>query len=138
MGGPHASASARAARASAPDRVAISPATAVRASQKLEQVAVGILEVHAAPAVIVVDLAAPGLAGVGPVVELSGADAAEDVVEVVLGDQEGVVLRGDVVVALVEIERDVVVDLDHEEGAEGGGRGPAEDIRQEGRRSLPV
>src|SRR5215510_11117438 len=114
----------------------MSPAAAVRAGQKLEQVTVGVLEVHAATPVVVVDLAPSGLAGVGPVVEMSGAHAGEDVVELLLADEESVVLRGDVVVALVKIERDVVVDLDHEERAEGDGRRPAEDLRQEGRRSL--
>jgi hypothetical protein len=52
----------------------------------------------------VVDLARPRFERVGPVFEASFTDAAEDLVEVVLADQEGVVLPGDVAIGLVEVE----------------------------------
>src|SRR5262249_5194386 len=66
-------------------------AAAVRAREDLEQMAVWILEVHAAPAIAPVDLAGAALAGVGPVLEPPLANPAEDLVEIVLADQEGVV-----------------------------------------------
>ena len=78
--------------------------TTVRASDDLEQMAVRILEIHAAATEVMVDLAGSGSGGVGPVLERSGVDAAEHVVEIVLPNQEGVVLRGDLVGRLVEIQ----------------------------------
>src|SRR5262249_31292033 len=69
-----------------------SPAGAVGARDHLEQVAVGVLEVDAAAAVVAVDLAGAALHRVGPVLEAALADAAVDVVEVALADQERVVL----------------------------------------------
>ena len=58
-------------------------AAAVRAGDDLEEVTVGIFEVNAAAAVIAVDFASAVLAGVGPVLQASLADAAEDRVEIV-------------------------------------------------------
>jgi hypothetical protein len=74
--------------------------TAVGTGDDLEEVAVGILEVHAAATVVVVDLAGLCLARVGPVFQPPLTDAPEDVVEVVLADQEGVMLGGDLAVDL--------------------------------------
>jgi hypothetical protein len=54
--------------------------------------AVGVLEIEAPAAVIVIDLAAPGQAGIRPVHELTLMDAAEDCIEIVLADQERVML----------------------------------------------
>ena len=67
-------------------------------------------------------LISPGSAArrVGPVLEPALADAAEDGVEVVFADQERIVLRGDLAVGLVEVERDAVVELDDEERPEPG------------------
>ena len=66
--------------------------------------AVGVAEVDPAAPVVVIDLAAPALARVGPVVQLSRSDPAEDRVEVVLADQERVVLGRDLGVGLVIVE----------------------------------
>ncbi|CAI8845146.1 protein of unknown function [Methylocaldum szegediense] len=85
----------------------------VRAGDDFEQVTVGIFEVQSASAVIVIDLAAPVLSGIGPVIELPLADAAKNAIEIVLADQEGVVMRVDGTVGLVEIERDTIAELDH-------------------------
>ena len=72
-------------------------------------------KVHAAPTVVVVDPARRAAHGIRPVVDTAGDDATEDLVEVVLANQERVVLLNDLVVHLVEIERDAVVHLDDEE-----------------------
>ena len=64
----------------------------VRPRNDLQQVTVGIFEVHAAAAVVVVDLASTGLAGVSPVVETARTDAAEDLIELGFADQKGVML----------------------------------------------
>jgi len=65
---------------------------------------VGVFEVHAAATVAAVDFGNAVAARVGPVLEPSFAEAVEDLIEVVFADQEGVVLRGNLAVTLVEIE----------------------------------
>ena len=57
---------------------------AVGSSDDLKHVAVRILEVDAASAIIAVDLAAALLNGVSPILDPALADAAEDLVEIVL------------------------------------------------------
>ena len=57
-----------------------------------------ILEVDAAAAVVVVDLAGPAAPRIGPVLQTALADASVDRVELVLGHQERIVLRADVLV----------------------------------------
>jgi hypothetical protein len=108
------------------------------AGEDLEEVPVGVLEVDAAPAVAGVDLAGIVPVGIGPVGEPPLLDAPEDLVELALADEEGVVLGGDVAVTVDEVEGDVVVDLHPEEGAEGLGLGEAEDLGHEGGRDLLV
>src|SRR5690349_10351492 len=113
-------------------------AAAVGAGEQLEQVAVGVLEVDTAatvPGVDHVGLAAPGI---GPVRQVLLADPAERGVELLLPDQEGVVLGGYGAAGLGEIQRHAVVGLDHEEMAEPGGGGQAEDAGEERRRPLLV
>src|SRR5205085_5101837 len=85
-----------------------------------------------------VDLSAPRLARVGPEVEAALADATEDRVELALADEERVVLRRDLVVGRMEVERHVVVDADDVEGPEARGRRPAEDFGEERRRASLV
>jgi hypothetical protein len=101
-------------------------------------VAVGVFEVHAAAPVSAVDLSRPAPVRVGPVLEASIADASEDLVEVALADQEGVVLGRNLAIDLVEVERDAVVDLDDEERPEARGRRAAEDLGEELCRTLLV
>src|SRR5215475_1955528 len=110
-------------------------AAPVGACENLQQVTVGVFEVHAATPVASVDLSGSGPARIGPVCAPLLADAAEDPVEVVFAYQEGVMLGGNLAFPLVEIERDAVVGLDDEEGPEAHGRRQAENLGEEGRRS---
>ena len=77
-----------------------------------------ILEVHAAAAVVVVDLAGPAARGIGPVLHAALADLAVDGVELVLGHQERVVLRADLLAVghLGVVEADVVVEVTARKG----------------------
>jgi ABC transporter DrrB family efflux protein len=113
-------------------------AAAVGAGEDLQQVPVGVFEVQAAAAVAVVDGLALGPARIGPVGQVPLPDAVVGGVELDLADQERVVLRGDRAGGLGEIEGDVVVRLDHQEVAEAGRRGQAEDLGQERRRAFLV
>src|SRR4051794_7019360 len=90
-----------------------SGARAVGAGEELEEVAVGVLEVDAPPAVLVVDLAQAAAHRIGPVVEVEVLDAAEALVELLLGHEEGVVLAGEVAgrVCVVEVHAVAEVDL---------------------------
>jgi hypothetical protein len=65
-------------------------------------------------------------------------DAAKSCVELLLTDEEGVVLGGDVVSSLGEVQADAVVGLGHEEMPEPAGRWQTEDRGQERRRPLLV
>src|SRR5207248_8033701 len=78
---------------------------AVRPRDDLEEVLARLLEVHAAAAVVVVDLALLLLHRIGPVVDALLPDAAEDLVELLLADEEGIVLRLGIVVGVAEVER---------------------------------
>src|ERR1051325_9294757 len=75
---------------------------AVGPGDDLEQVAARILEVDAASAVVAVDLPFLLLAGIRPVLEFARLDAAEDLIELPLAHEEGVVLRLDFHVLGVE------------------------------------
>jgi hypothetical protein len=99
---------------------------------------VGIVEVDAAAAVVVIDLTRSALARVGPMVEAAFDDPAEDLVELVLSDQERVVLRGNRVIGLVVVEREAVVDVNDEEGTEASRSREAQDLGEKGRRPLLV
>ena len=50
-------------------------------------------EIDSAAAVIAIDLSRPGGSGIGPVVEPALANAPQQGVEVVLGDQKSIMLR---------------------------------------------
>src|SRR5262245_15953853 len=113
--------------------------TAVGAGDDFEEVPVGIFEVDAAAAVVVVDLSGALLERIRPVPEPSLADAPEDAVEIILPDEEGVVLRSDVaVLGLQEGERDAVGGVGDEKWPEGLGRRQAEHVGQESRRPVLV
>lgn len=79
-------------------------AAGVGPGENFQQVTIGVFEVESAAAVVAVDLARSPLAGVGPVLNSALANAAEDLIEVVLSDEKGIVLRGDLAVGLVEVE----------------------------------
>lgn len=100
--------------------------------------AVGVLEIDAAAAVVATDFAGAFPVGIGPVLEPSIADAAEDLVEVVFADQEGVVLRRYVAVVIVEVDGNVVVERDDEHRAERRGARQAKYFSEERRRLLLV
>src|SRR5215218_5887270 len=71
---------------------------AVRPGDDLEEVPVGVEPVHAPATVVGVDLTRVALEGIGPVIEAAGPDAGEDLVELLLGHQERVVPRMDLLV----------------------------------------
>src|SRR5215211_3272232 len=71
-------------------------AAAVRTGDDLEEVPVGVVEVHPAPAVVAVDPPGLRLPGVGPVVDAALEHPAEDGVELLLAHEERVVLCHDV------------------------------------------
>jgi hypothetical protein len=73
-------------------RSRIPAAATVRPGNDLKEVTVGILEINAAPAIMMIDLARLRLPRVGPIGKLSFADPAEDLVELKFADQECVVL----------------------------------------------
>src|SRR3546814_3012970 len=81
-----------------------------------EQVPAGVVPVDPATPVIAVDLAFTGAAGIGPVVEASFTNPAEDGVALRLADFEGIVLHGRIPALLRhEIQRDAIVDRNHVE-----------------------
>src|SRR5690606_13663574 len=96
--------------------------------------------VEAAAAEVVVDLALLGAGRVGVEVEAQPADAAPDLVELGLGDEEGVVVRHQVrlVVGAEEVQAGPVVEGHHVEVGEAGGLGQAEDLGEEPSRRLRV
>jgi len=106
---------------------------AVGPGEDFQVVPTGILEIHAAAAVIVVDLAGPAAPRVGPMLHASLTDASVDGVELVLGYQEGVVLRADVLALghLRVVEADTVVEFDRQERTEFLGGWQAEQLGEE-------
>src|SRR5437867_3019598 len=117
---------------------AATAATAIGAGEDLQPVAIRIIPIDAAAAVAVVDLTRPALAGIGPVGQPALADAAEDLIELVLAHEEGVVHHREVALVAYEVERDAVVELDAVERAESDGCRTVEDLGQEGRGGLRI
>jgi hypothetical protein len=80
----------------------------------------GIQEVHPAAAVPVIDLTGPLLTGVRPVLQTARFDLAVDRVELLLGNQKGVVLPPDVLARgrVRVIEAGAVIERDNHEVAE--------------------
>src|SRR5262249_44909079 len=114
-----------------PMAVGAGSAAAVRTREDLQVMAGRVVEVDAPATVVVVDLALAAMRRIGPVVGPAGLDPAEDLVELRLGHEEGVVLDLDVLVGLEERERDLVGDIDVEERTERPGRLQAEDLDEE-------
>lgn len=85
-----------------------------------------------------IDLAGAAARRVGPVLETSFADAAEDGIKIDLGNQESVVLWLDRSIGDREIERHSVVEFHHFEGAEPYRRRPAEYLGQKKGGLCPV
>src|SRR5882724_9832811 len=114
------------------------PAAAVRPGKEFEKMAVRVFEIDAAAAVIPADFARAFPVWIGPVLEPSIADAAEDWVEVVFTDQKGVVLGGDLAVVVVEVDGNTVVERDDEHRSERRGAREAEDFSEKGCRLLLI
>src|SRR5580692_13148908 len=93
-------------------------AAPVWARDHFQIVAVGVGKIYPASAVVMIDLARAATPRVGPVLETLLADAAEDSIEISLGNQESVVLWLDRSIGGREIERHCVVEFDHLEGTE--------------------
>src|SRR5690606_33991648 len=104
----------------------------------LKKMSVRILEVHASPAVGMIDLAGPALARVRPVRQLQLPDAREDLVELRLADQEGIVLRFDLAGCIDEVQADAVGGGHDEERPEAGGFAEAEEVGEEAGGGLAV
>ncbi len=100
--------------------------------------AVRVLEVGAAAAEPVVDPTGVAVERVGPVGDPAVLDPAEDLVELLVADQEGVVPGGDRPVDPHDVHRDVVGEPDDEEGLAAHGSGQTEDLGQEARGLLVV
>ena len=111
---------------------------AVGAGDDLEQVSVGIVEVDAAAAVFVVDLARLLLVRIGPMGEAPFGDPAEDRVEIVFAHQERVVLGPDVVTGVDERECDLVGSRHLDERTPSVRGRQAEDLGEELGRTLVV
>src|SRR5438094_6395355 len=109
----------------------MSAAAAIRPRDDLEQMTVGIFEIDTAAGIVVVDPEALMLTGIGPILELPLAQAAENLVEFVLAHQKRVMLGRDLAVRVVKIERDTVARRDDEKRSEGRRRRQAEDVGQE-------
>ena len=107
---------------------------AVRRRDDLEQVPVGIVEVDAAAAEVMVDAAGLLLRRIGPDLARALADARERAVELFLADEEREVLQRDRLgLGRQVVDRDVVREVDDEEAHEAPRRRQAEDLRQESR-----
>src|SRR6185295_13797546 len=105
-------------------------ARAVGPGEYLEVMTGRVLEVDAAAAVVVVDLAGSAAPRIGPVLQTALLDTSVDVVEFVLGHQEGVVLRMYLLVLghLRVVEADTVVEPYREERTELLGCRQAEEL----------
>jgi len=110
----------------------------VGARDYFQIVAVGVRKIDAASAVVMIDLARAATPRVGPVQETLRADAAEDGIEISLGNQESVVLWLDRSFGSREIERHSVVEFDHFEGTEPDWRRQPEYLGQKTRGLRPV
>src|SRR5918997_1694496 len=108
----------------------------VGTGQDLQEVPVRVLEVDAPAAPSGVDLALPALVRVGPVRHAPRGDAPEDLVELGVTDQEGVVLRRDAALGVHEVEAHAVGRLHHLEAHGVGGSGKPEELRHEDCRCL--
>ena len=100
--------------------------------------AIGVCEVDAPPAVVVIDLAGAPLAGVGPVLNAALTNPAKDRIKVIFVDQKSIVMGCNIAFDLIEIERRTVVEVNRLKGAEARRRGQAENVCQKCRRTLFV
>jgi hypothetical protein len=86
-----------------------------RTSKNFEEMTVWVLEVHTPATITLADYARATLAGVRPIVDTALSYAPEDLVELRLTDEKSIVLRGNLVFDLMEIQRDSVTKFDNQE-----------------------
>ena len=99
--------------------------------------AVGVVEIDAAAAVVVADLARAFPVRIGPVLKASITHSAEDLIELFFADEEGVMLGGNLAVVIVKIDGDTIVERDDEHRSERCGARQSEEFCKE-RRRLPL
>lgn len=80
-------------------------AAAIGARDDLEDVAVGIVEIDAAPIVPTVDLTGLLMKGIGPIIERACLNTGKNCVEVPLAHEEGKMARIDRLIGLDKVER---------------------------------
>src|SRR5580698_8504005 len=110
----------------------------IRTRDHFQIVAVRVGEIDPASAVVMVDLARAGTPRVRPELQTLLTDAAEDGIEIGLGNQESVVLRLDRSIGRREIERHSVVEFDHLERTEPHWRRQTEYLGQKTRGLCPI
>src|SRR5271166_3316388 len=103
---------------------------AVWAGDQLEQVAIRVVEIDAAAAIEMINLAGPLTAEICIVRDTGGADAGEGGIEFRVADQEGIVLRAKAL-RVGKIERDSVPCLDRHEMAPFRSRLQVQDVGEE-------
>src|SRR5271166_1211792 len=103
---------------------------AVWARDQLEQVAVRVVEIDAAAAIEMIDLAGPLAPEIRVVCDTGGANPGESGVELGFADQEGVVLGAEAL-RVGKIEGDSVPRLDRHEVAPFGSRLQVQDVGEE-------
>ena len=107
----------------------MSATAAVRAGDDLQEMSAGILPVHPAASVAGVVFARPAFERVGPVRQAPFSDPTEDLVELRLADQKGIVLRIGCTVVVGEVERDLICRLDDHKRTKGRWVRQPEDLR---------
>src|SRR2546421_12759988 len=84
-----------------------SGAAAVGAGEDFKVVAIRVFPIQATAAVIAIDLAWPVMSRIGPILQVSRADAFENHIKLRFADDEGIVVPADVVAAHV-VQRDAI------------------------------
>jgi hypothetical protein len=110
-----------------PVAVPLSGATTVRARDDLEIVAVRVVPVQTAATIVVVDLERPLMHRIGPVGEPTRFDALENDIELRFAHEKRVVLYGEGLSGVLEIEGHAVIESHSPERTEPRGRIAAQD-----------
>jgi hypothetical protein len=102
------------------EALVVLPAAPVWTRNHSQKVAVGILEIEAATAIIVIDLPALCLRGISPIGKASFANPFINLIELRFADQKGVVLLFNLTVGIHEIKVGTVGGRDDNEWAPNG------------------
>src|SRR5258706_5789449 len=111
----------------------ISAATAIRACDDLKQMLIGISEIKSASTIMCIDFPRVGTRRIGPEGEAPIFHAAKDLIELLLTDQKGIVLRRNLTVLIQEVDVYAVSGHDHLKRPPLFGRRQAQYIRQKSR-----